>query len=581
MKDYVVTPDTEIELLVLNLQIDNANQLTFNSIEEQEAYFDSLNDFIIEDSTFQRNDYTIRIPLGFDEAIKYTYCRYKNNNKWYYAYITNMTYANSNMTIATLVTDVWQTYMFDIEMGVSFIERCHVTNDTIGANLIPEELETGDYIINKQTFGMTDPFAYQTNGYLICLESTRNPIVKDNSGNKTYPEIIGGSANGLPSIIPKYLYPNTQDGTDMLREDIQNIINISRENENAIQNVYMVHPLAIGKRQTPTYSEFPIPINWVTFPDYVTIGENTINNFKLNDETYTPINNKLLTFPYVYYRVDNGNGSANIYRQEDFKSKSFEAFIYGIVCPGNNIKLVPINYKNTSAIENPTQSYLRRGVNAESLSLGKLPILNWGGDTYTAWLVNNSLYQETTLAKANMERTKSYTTNKYANGIRSLSIDPIKTIGNLLGNRMENDIQDFTTGQEIELLEREQLKEREIANLVPPTIGGNKEVGDANLVTGFTDFCIQSMTIKPRFARIIDGYFYKYGYQVNDTKMIEINTRSKFNYIKTAGANIYGDVPQIFLQTIKNMFNNGVTFWHNPATFLQYSENFNDNIVTN
>lgn len=33
------------------------------------------------------------------------------------------------------------------------------------------------------------------------------------------------------------------------------------------------------------------------------------------------------------------------------------------------------------------------------------------------------------------------------------------------------------------------------------------------------------------------------------------------------------NVPQEDLQEFKAIFNNGVTLWHNPATFLDYSQN--------
>ena len=43
--------------------------------------------------------------------------------------------------------------------------------------------------------------------------------------------------------------------------------------------------------------------------------------------------------------------------------------------------------------------------------------------------------------------------------------------------------------------------------------------------------------------------------------------------IKTINANILGDIPQEDMQKLKNIFDNGVTFWHNANTFLDYSQN--------
>ena len=64
-----------------------------------------------------------------------------------------------------------------------------------------------------------------------------------------------------------------------------------------------------------------------------------------------------------------------------------------------------------------------------------------------------------------------------------------------------------------------------------------------------------------------------YGYSTNTLKIPNLNNRPNWNYIKTIGINIVADIPQEDLQTIKNIFDNGVTLWHKPTTFLDYSQN--------
>ena len=80
-------------------------------------------------------------------------------------------------------------------------------------------------------------------------------------------------------------------------------------------------------------------------------------------------------------------------------------------------------------------------------------------------------------------------------------------------------------------------------------------------------------TIKSQFARKIDKYFDMYGYLTNERKVPNLNNRPNWNYVKTIGANIIGNIPQYDLQMIKNIFDNGVTLWHNSSTFLDYSQN--------
>ena len=81
------------------------------------------------------------------------------------------------------------------------------------------------------------------------------------------------------------------------------------------------------------------------------------------------------------------------------------------------------------------------------------------------------------------------------------------------------------------------------------------------------------MTIKQEYARIIDNFFSAYGYRVNSYKLPNLTGRTYWNYIKTIGCNITADIPQEDLQEIKDMFDNGITLWHDTSKFLDYSQN--------
>lgn len=81
--------------------------------------------------------------------------------------------------------------------------------------------------------------------------------------------------------------------------------------------------------------------------------------------------------------------------------------------------------------------------------------------------------------------------------------------------------------------------------------------------------------IKKEFAEKIDNYFTTYGYAVNKMKVPQFNSRPYWNYIKTVGINILGNIPSLDLKRLKDMFDNGVTMWHNAQYFLDYSKNNN------
>lgn len=94
----VITPNSDIFLLKVPLSIDNKNQLTFQDKNAQFNYFNSLEKLEITGASYQRKDNTIRFPGHFDNLIGYDYCMYRNTNysdKWFYAYITKITYVNN------------------------------------------------------------------------------------------------------------------------------------------------------------------------------------------------------------------------------------------------------------------------------------------------------------------------------------------------------------------------------------------------------------------------------------------------------------------------------------------------------
>lgn len=148
-----ITPDTDIRLLKVPFELDNKNQLTFADIEEQTQYFESLEDNIeIDKCHYQRKDNVISFPAHIDTILNYNYVMYKNenySNKWFYAFISDMKYENDNLTYITIKTDVFQTWQFDLIYKRMFVEREHVNSDLIGQHTIPENLETGELIIDE------------------------------------------------------------------------------------------------------------------------------------------------------------------------------------------------------------------------------------------------------------------------------------------------------------------------------------------------------------------------------------------------------------------------------------------------
>ena len=98
---------------------------------------------------------------------------------------------------------------------------------------------------------------------------------------------------------------------------------------------------------------------------------------------------------------------------------------------------------------------------------------------------------------------------------------------------------------------------------MPDVMHGSFENTTMNLLNGYPAVNLQCKAIRPEYAKIIDDYFSMYGYKVARVKEIELHSRSNWNFVKTIGCNVIGECPSTVIDSVKNMFDAGVTLWHN------------------
>lgn len=89
--------------------------------------------------------------------------------------------------------------------------------------------------------------------------------------------------------------------------------------------------------------------------------------------------------------------------------------------------------------------------------------------------------------------------------------------------------------------------------------------GNASFNYGYENMgCkIIAKQITPEYIDILQDYFKKYGYAYHRIEVPNLNSREAWNYIQTVGANIVGNIPQIYIDALEGIFNSGVTLWHN------------------
>ena len=71
------------------------------------------------------------------------------------------------------------------------------------------------------------------------------------------------------------------------------------------------------------------------------------------------------------------------------------------------------------------------------------------------------------------------------------------------------------------------------------------------------------MGLNRRSAERLDAFFDVFGYAVDTVKVPNLTGRPAWNYVKTVGANMKGNIPADRLESMNSRLDGGMTFWHN------------------
>lgn len=106
-----------------------------------------------------------------------------------------------------------------------------------------------------------------------------------------------------------------------------------------------------------------------------------------------------------------------------------------------------------------------------------------------------------------------------------------------------------------------------------PNVGASSNTSDVSFASGRTKLLFRKMRAKTEHMKIIDDYFSRFGYAINETIMPNLNSRKNWNYIEIGESeNIgYGSVPSNFMEIINGACRRGVTIWHNHENLGNFS----------
>lgn len=567
----MIAPSTDIILYKTDIELDNINQLKFNTWDDQWNYFSNLPHLYLENATYQRKEGVIRYPttdgISYDELIRYNYVSYKNEayaNKTFFAYVKGMRYINDGMTEIEIETDVFQSWQFDIVYRKCFTEREHVKNDSIGLHTVPEGIETGPYMYQQQSkkSKFADTWVENDVDDKFCIVVATSDTGFPHSGKWTENTEYNGVPNGFWYIA----FPNAFN----LHNWIHAMESLPSSKIDAIYCIFICYSSIAGITdvsdfESVTWRDYTFlcaPVLYEETPGRIyptQMKPKQIYDDRIIGKSYRPKNNKLFCYPYRFITVSNNAGQTNHYRYEWFKdgygdvSRILEFDIYASISPGLNIKLFPVRYNDVAFWNYPGTDYGPAYANfSEGLDGPKLPMCGWNSDAFLNWLSQNGVNLSLSTAVNVTEIVAGaglIGTGAGAAMGPSLIVSGAAGIGNSIKEGVQNALE-------------------------PDTAKGGANSGTLNFACKrlFTPY---QMSVNDEYAKIIDDYFTMFGYKVASLKIPELHSRKNWNYVKTMDCNFTGDIPGDDLVKLRGLFNNGITLWHNPSTFLDYSQSNN------
>lgn len=520
--------------------------LWFTSVQAQRNFYNNYSNKVVFDNVrYQKLTKKCQINMQGNPFV-YNYMSFVNpDGMTFYCFIDDVDYLSNNCYEFGFTIDILQTYMQLLVINPCFVERHHVNDDTPGYNTVAEQFAGyGQYVYetiaspyvgdpNVPTYPNEIAF-YNANSIIICVATSfALTDLSSVSGIDFIIDIQPGYKNGTYHGLHIICFEQTQF------ESVNNLITQATE-DNLVEGIITIFMCP----QAAIYQEVS--------------GERRGSDFELKvDGTklgkYTPKNKKLLTYPYNMLYVTNNEGNAQNYKFEYFDKYEQD---YGRVffCMDSTINCNPVIGVFPRNYEGLLYNY------NEILTTSSYPTCAWTSDIFKAYIAQN--------------------TGKLIAGAVNLTIDTLQGVSNNILQNVEAAVTlglggDFVnpidsvldTGQQV----ISTLGNMYDISTLPPQAHGN-DTSSLNLAMDVKGFEFIHTYLNSETAKIIDDYFSMYGYAINSIATPNVTGRRNWNYVKVKGQPITGKAPASVLSMINQIFNTGVTLWHNYATYNDYTQ---------
>lgn len=558
-----IAPNSTIRILHgVPIDMKYTHSLWFTDYDAQTNYFISKSKATFPACSYVRqNAAYIKVPISSDSIADCNYLMYQNtafNNKWFYAFIESIEYISNNVCGITFVIDHLQTWLFEMRMGECYIERQHSTTDNEGDNLIPENLETGEYMYSDNNMGWSHIFS----SYDVLALTTFASNYTTTGGwvfTRTEGTYRWGIYTGLNMRVFRHI--ENSDTVTLLN----NFLTFATETygeENGVVALLMIPTDALSEGMNP--NEITVTVPKITALD-----------------GYAPVNKKLLTYPYCFVEGQNGEGSVATFMQEFFLGGTAATCQFEIgfnITAAPNSMCVPIAYKGAS------KNY------SEAFYINNFPECSYNTDLFKAYMAqslvanlgqtfvdgfNEIVGQQSSNALGNPNKYRELTSgrnsrtsrggNTFSTNISDLArnwISQDESRGLALAGATLGIGTAIATGNAGELLSDIYSS---MSTMYSRSVAANHNNGsntpDYMVSKRLKGFWFFHRTITNEFARKIDAYFSRFGYAQHKIDVPNLHARERFTFIKTSDCHIDGYLPAEAVESIQNIFDGGITFW--------------------
>ena len=562
---------TKIELFSnLSFPLDNSHVRRFASLSTQTAYFDSLPKTTLENFVYTRvdnYDFTFNVTGKIQGSQQWGYMRLKNlfdGNRWYYCFVTKVEYVDDNTVKVYGSLDFYQTYVFDMTILESLVERQHErlyqSNGLPVLNTVDEGLDYGsEYRVVSTRKVVTSRLKW-----LVIV--TSKPI-----GG----EVTNTYNVGTPTPLYHYAVPyrigvgnhlSVKDGSKTIEVLAFNLIFEKLQSDETIANsvISLYTTSYIGINVNPYYN--PVSglidissiqgVNLRTIHNDLTGALIRVQNVETFEEEGVLIQNKydgvpnykeskLKCYPYTVLVLSDGKGNQVEYKPEVIDGLNLSFCKRGSIGTQSKVGHYLQNY-----LDNPifSKEYILIDGNPNNI-----PILT---DAVADYVQGN-------ISSINTQKDLA-STNRWVD-IGSSVVNAIPLM--MLPQTAPLGIAQATTGiaqaenRRYNDLKMLNAKKKDIENIPPnaQNMSGNTTYEWGN---DLIDPILHIKTVTPEYEKKLSDFFHMYGYQINELRIPNTHTRSHFNYVKCQSLNVRSGMNREIILRFKSIFENGVTLWH-------------------